>query len=558
MMSIVEQIKERVDIVELVSQYVQLKKRGSNYFGLCPFHSEKTPSFSVNPKGQFFHCFGCGESGDVITFFMKIENLDFHEAVRELAERYNIPIDLKADSKSDRLIQIHETATEYFHKKLFNNRSALDYLKSRNIADKTIEHFKIGYAPQSGELLQLLKRSFSTEELLLSGIFVRGRTGLYNRFSERIIFPIRNTKGKTIAFGGRILNDKHAQKAKYINSPETPIFSKQRTLFGLYEAQTAAKESGSVIVTEGYMDCIRLHESGIENAVATLGTALTTYHMARIKRYADRIYFNYDADEAGFRAMARSARTILSAGVSSYVVTLPGGEDPDSFVSSFGAEEYLKLLESAKEYFDYLIEYLERKYDLTKPQDKLKAIEEIKPVLLGIKDATIRSLYISKAATALGVSEQALIERKPVVGEFFKNITTQEALLSFLLKKIELMMWIEDHEHFSRYLSEPYRSIFLELYSSFLSGEKFDGVSFAEKLPDDQKRVAYELLALQQTEIERTSQSRNIFLGLINRLEREHIEKRLKQIKAKLKQDPANEELLNEYNELFLKLKEML
>ncbi len=556
MNSIVDEIKSRVDIVDLISQYVQLKKRGTNYFGLCPFHSEKTPSFSVNPKGQFFHCFGCGESGDVITFFMKIENLEFKDAIKELAERYNIDIKTKETIKKNPLIDIHEYAADYFFAKLKQNEKAKRYIEKRKIDKETINSFKIGYAPNSNELFMLLKKEFSEEDIIKSGIFVKTQKGVYNRFADRIIFPIRNHKGSTIAFGGRAIdNDK--TKAKYINSPETAIFSKQKILYGLFEAMQSAKKISKIIITEGYMDCIRLHSFGIKNAVATLGTALSKYHIATIKRYTDTLIFNYDADDAGFRAMTRSAKTILSSNIFSYVVTLDNKEDPDSFILKYGKDAYLKKIAEAKDYFDYLIDYLKNKYDINKPQNRLKIVEEIKPSLMGISDATMRTSYISKAAKALNVSEDTFSQTKTTT-EFFKNINKEDAFLSLLIKDIELMGWIEDFEEFKDRLSGKYKELYSHILNFYLSGEEFKIDTFTQTIENKEiVNLAYELASIEHTEIESKYERRKVFLSLVSDFEKEHIKQKLNTIKEKLKKNPS-EELLNEYNILFLKLKEIV
>ncbi len=560
MNSAVEKIKENIDIVEFISQYVQLKKRGSNYVGLCPFHSEKTPSFTVNPKGQFFHCFGCGESGDVITFFMKIENLEFKDALKELAERYNIDIQAfnKDTSTKNPLIEIHKKASEYFFSKLRQNNSALKYLQSRQIDKQTIEAFSLGYAPPSSELYMLLKKEFKEDDIIQSGIFVKTQNGVYNRFAGRIIFPIKNAKGAVVAFGGRILtNDK--SKAKYINSPETALFSKHKILYGLFEAKDSIRQNNKLIITEGYMDCIRLHSVGIKNAVATLGTALSKYHITTIKRYSENMFFNYDADEAGFRAMTRSAKDILSSGMFAYVITLENKEDPDSFIIKYGKKAYTEKIKEAKDYFDYLMEYLQNKYDTTKPQNKLKIADELKPALINISNHSIRTSYISKAAKLLGISEDIFTKKQPRTETVhFKNTKKEDIFLSLILKDIELMGWIEDLEEFKELLNSYYLELYKAVLSIYLTGEELKTDKFIDTFDKKElKELAYKLLSLEYTDIESNYEKRKIFLGIIRQFEKEKIEKQLKGIKEKLIKNPSDD-LLNEYNQLFLKLKEIV
>ncbi|WP_022670349.1 DNA primase [Hippea alviniae] len=556
MKELVEEIKRRVDIVEFISQYVQLKKRGSNYFGLCPFHHEKTPSFSVNPKGGFFHCFGCGESGDVITFLMKIENLDFKDAVKELARRYNIPISFEEKSIYDDLVEIHRIAADYFKEKLFANSVALEYLKSRYIEKEHIEEYGLGYAPESSELEKLLKsKGFSEEQLLKSGIFVNGYKGLFNRFSGRVIFPIFDESGRVIAFGGRILtNDK--TKAKYLNSPETPIFSKQKVLFGLNWAKQKIRETKEVIITEGYMDCLRLHIVGIKNATATLGTALSKFHLSTLSKYAEKIYLNYDSDEAGFRAMVRSAPIVLSSKLKPFVVVLKKGEDPDSFILNNSKEAYLDRVKNSKEYFDYLIEFLKTKYNIEDPSEKLKAIEEIKPIILSVFDPVVRAAYMNKAANIFKVSE-SIFSIRSASFSFLSSITKQDAFLSIILKDIELMGWIEDFDEFADNLDGLYKTLYFKLVNFYLTGEEFDLSEFEKGLSEDERRLCYKLLSLTQTDIEERFERRKVLLYLIAQFKIERLKKMLNEIKEKLKSEPTKENITR-YNEIFKELKGVL
>ncbi|AEA33467.1 DNA primase [Hippea maritima] len=556
MKDIVEEIKKRVDIVDFISGYVSLKKRGSNYFGLCPFHHEKTPSFSVNPKGGFYHCFGCGESGDVITFLMKIENLDFKEAIRELAKRYNIPIHIKERSKNDALFEIHSIAEKYFFEKLKLNKTALDYLKNRQINDDAIELFKIGFAPESSELEKILKKEgFKEKELINSGIFIQGSRGVFNRFSNRIIFPIKNEHGQTIAFGGRILNDDKT-KAKYLNSPETPIFSKQKVLFGLNLAKDEIRKTKEVIVTEGYMDCLRLQISGIKNSTATLGTALSRFHINILKRMADKIYMNYDADDAGFRAILRSAPTILSSEMKPFVVILDKGEDPDSFIRNNSKEAYIKKLSSAKDYFSYIIDFIKNKYDIEHPSEKMRAIEELKPIILSVQEPILKAAYTSKASRVFNVSEDAFLA-KTASFEFLSSITKQEALLSIILRDIELMAWIEDLDDFKDEFEGLQKELYLNAVRFYLSGEEFSIEAFEKNLSDSQKKLFYKLISLPQTDINERYQRRKVLLYLLAQFKLDKLKKQLRIIQQKIQENPKSE-FFEEYNKTFSEIKEVL
>ncbi len=556
MNDVVEEIKRRIDIVEFISQYVPLKKRGYNYFGLCPFHSEKTPSFSVNPKGNFFHCFGCGASGDVITFLMKIENMDFIDAVKELAGRYNIPINLKEKTNTNPLKEIHRIVTDYFKEKLLANKEALKYLKKRHINEEAIEKFSLGFAPNSLELEKsLLSKGFSKNDLIRSGIFIQTPRGLYNRFSDRIIFPIKNENGEVVAFGGRITtNDKN--KAKYLNSPETPIFSKQRILYGLDTAKEEARKTKSIILTEGYMDCIRLKLEGFENTVATLGTALSKFHTAMISRYSENIYLNYDADEAGFKAMVRSAPTVLSSKLKPLVVILEKGEDPDSFLINNSRKKYVDKLDNAKEYFDYLIDFLKNKYNIENPHEKVKAIDEIKPILNSIYNPLVKATYITKASKIFNVSENAFLV-KNLSFDFISSISKEDAFLSIIMKDIELLSWVDDLDKFGENFEGLHKSIYFKLINLYLSGEEFKIETFNENLSKEEVDLSYKLFTLPQTDVEERYERRKILLYLVAQFKISELKKRLKYLRELIKKEPKQKYVM-EYNETFNELKKVL
>ncbi|WP_051904448.1 DNA primase [Hippea jasoniae] len=549
---VAEFLKSQIDIVDVVSQYVQLKKRGSNYFGLCPFHNEKTPSFSVNPKGQFFHCFGCGESGDVITFLMKIENLTFKEAIKELARRYNIPISFEEKTQHDFLYEIHSIAAAYFQEKLLENKQALEYLKKRGIFENTIESFKIGFAPDSRQLEKILiEKGFNKNQLLNSGIFFDSKTGLINRFRNRIIFPIFDVSDRVIAFGGRVINSNNT--AKYINSPETVIFSKQKTLFGLNFAKDEIKKQKATVITEGYMDCIKLHSKGIKNSVATLGTALSKFHINNLSRYCEAVYLNYDADEAGFKAMMRSAVIVLSSKTKAFVVVLDKDEDPDSFIEKYGKDAYIDKLKNAKEYFNYIVEFLKNRYDLDEPSSKLKAIEQIKPIIFSISDPILKASYISKTASLFNVSENIFLNPSKEIS-IPSTLTPQEAFLSIVLGDIELLAWVEDLEGFADNLEGIYKSIYLKLVSYYLSGEEFDISKFEVNLTEDEKKIAYRLLQLQQMQMQQRYERRKVLIYLLKQFEIKNLKKQLKIMQNIIKKEPT-EENFKKYNEIFSKLK---
>jgi len=406
-MNLAQEIKKRLDIVDFINRYITLKKSGNNYIGLCPFHSEKTPSFTVNKEKQFFHCFGCGESGDLITFYMKIENLDFKEAIRSLALELGLEInsDDESTKKENLLLDINKFACEFFQKKLNNSDFAQNYLKKRQIEPKTQEIFQLGYNPNDNSLIDFLLKKYSIKLLNESGII----SNTYNIFAGRLMFPISDEHGKIVGFSGRALHDD--QKAKYINTKETAIFSKQRLLYGFDKAKNHIKDY--LIVCEGYFDCIRLHQEGLQCTSATMGTNLSDYHIRLIKRFTNKIYFNFDSDEAGIKAMLKNSKVLgqLDAYVIEFNLKDAQKEDPDSFVMKYSIQEYKKLLQSAKDYFSFLEEKILKQHNLqnarlTQSQPILvaTAVNAIKNAIDNISDPVLKNLYYSKARRLLNLN----------------------------------------------------------------------------------------------------------------------------------------------------------
>jgi len=419
--SFVDQVKSNVDIVRVISEYVRLRKVGANYIGLCPFHSEKTPSFNVHAGRQYYKCFGCDAKGDVIKFIQSVERLSFPEAVRFLAERFGIPLPKTAfEAEPDeagqerlKLLEIHEKAASFFSEQLQRGREgrqASSYLRERGLSSQTIERFALGYAQTaSNALYQRLNEQFSTELLLRSGLVLSSDfdSRCFDRFRKRVMFPIRNESGKVIAFGGRILGE---GQPKYLNSPETAIYSKSRTLYGLYHGREAIRRKNCTILVEGYMDCIALHQAGIENAVASCGTSLTELQARVLARFTDRIVVNFDPDSAGTAAALRSLNIFLESGFQIRVLALPDGEDPDSFIKKHGATEYLRLLESAPQYFDYLLERARSAHDLKATEGKVGAVSFMLPYLARISNRIEKTELARKVAEAFGIEESLIRE----------------------------------------------------------------------------------------------------------------------------------------------------
>ena len=413
---IVEEVRARNDIVDVISGYVKLQRRGSSYFGLCPFHNEKSPSFSVSPSKQMYYCFGCGAGGNVFTFLMEYENYTFPEALKVLADRAGVSlpeVEYSEEAKKQRdlksaVLEVNKMAAKYFYYQLRapQGEKAMGYLKGRALSDETMRRFGLGYAgPYSDELYRYLKKKGISEDLMKeSGLMsVNERQGMYDKFWNRVMFPIMDINGKVIGFGGRVMGD---AKPKYLNSPETVIFDKSRNLYGLHIARTSRKKY--MLVCEGYMDVISMHQAGFTNAVASLGTALTSQHASLLKRYTDEVILTYDSDEAGIKAALRAIPLLKAAGVSTKVLHMDPYKDPDEFIKNLGAEEYEKRIHAARNGFMFSLEMLEKQYDMNSPEGKTDFFREVSRRLLEFEDELERNNYIEAVATAYRVSRESL------------------------------------------------------------------------------------------------------------------------------------------------------
>jgi DNA primase len=425
---IIQQIRERVDITDVVSAYVTLGRGGQNLKGICPFHAEKTPSFMVNPAKQIFHCFGCGTGGNVFTFLMKIEGTSFPEAVRELGRRAGITVPAVgadvagADTQlHDRLMRIHETATAWFQRNLLDpivGREASAYLRNRGIEGRTIEAFRLGVAPTGwdGLLRALSKDGFSPSDLAAAGLAVskdqgaRDAARYYDRFRDRLMVPILDLHHRPFAFGGRTLCD---AEPKYLNSPETAIFNKSRTLYALGHTRSSLSRSDHLIIVEGYFDAIALHQAGITNAVATLGTALTPDHLRTIRRYVNKVVLLFDPDPAGIRAALRTLDLFVGSGIGVTVVSLPDGEDPDAFIRAHGAAAFQRLQENAPSLLDFAVEHSLRGAAAGSLEERIRSIDEILRILQKTDHRLEKEECLRRVAERLGIRQERLVERYP-------------------------------------------------------------------------------------------------------------------------------------------------
>jgi DNA primase len=410
-----EAVRKAADIVEVIGQYVQLKKAGQNYVGLCPFHSERSPSFTVNQNKQIYHCFGCGRGGDVFTFWMEYHNLSFPQSLEDLAERYHITLPQRRDVAGERrkeeikeeLFRVNKLACSYFHEVLLRSekgKPGRDYVSQRNISQETISSFQLGYAVNRWDGLTnyMSSKGYSLERVAQAGLIVKKDHGAYyDRFRNRIMFPITDLNGHVIGFGGRILDD---TLPKYINTPETPIYHKGAWLYGLDSAYKDIREKGLAILVEGYMDVLALRQYGISYAVAALGTALTGDQVRRLKGYTRDLIVLFDPDDAGRMAALKSFPLFLNEGVTARVLVLPQGEDPDSYIHSRGPDAFMGLLEGATPIFDfYLAQALAH---MDKGVDgKIKVLNEVLPIFSELDEGATRFLYVKQFSERTGIDE---------------------------------------------------------------------------------------------------------------------------------------------------------
>lgn len=411
---LIDEIKNSNDIVDVISQYVILKRSGRNFFGLCPFHKEKSPSFSVSPDKQIFHCFGCGAGGNVIHFVSKIENADFKEAISILANRAGIELptlnnyeDNKTAMLKTKVYEINQIAAEFYHHNLYRptSKTAQEYIKKRKLDNKTLKSFLIGYSGNYDELYKILKqKGYKEEEILASSLVNKTDDGKYiDRFRKRVMFPIQDIRNKVIAFGGRVLDD---SKPKYINSPENIVYSKGRHLFGLNVAKKS--DLKNIIIVEGYMDATSLYQRGITNVVASLGTALTEAQGRLLRRYSERVTIGYDSDGAGQAATLRGLEILQNIGCDVRILQISGAKDPDEYVIKYGPERFLKCVEQAISLVEFKVKMLKQNLNLENINDKIKFLNEVAKILANVTNSIERELYIEKIAAEYKVSKESI------------------------------------------------------------------------------------------------------------------------------------------------------
>lgn len=548
----IEKVKESIDIVNLVSEYIPLKKSGTNHVGLCPFHNEKTPSFTVSETKEIFHCFGCGEGGDGVTFIMKKENLDFPEAIKFLADKYGItitenPVEDRIVKERTRAYEINRDAARFFHDNLINNPRALDYLNKRMIFPKIIRQFGLGYAKDSWDnLYNFLKlKGYKEEELEKVGLIGKrtGGNGYYDRFRNRIIFPIIDTKSRVVGFGGRVLDN---TMPKYLNSQDTIVFNKGNHLYGL---NLLSKHSSRkrILLVEGYMDVISLYLNGINYSVASLGTALTSRQSKLLKRYGDEVFICFDSDLAGIKATIKAIDILVSEDVNPKIILLPEGMDPDDYISKAGLMEFEKLFINALNHIDYKIHINKKKYNLHKAEDKIAFTIEVSKIIKGLKSPIEQDVYIDKVSKDMNISKEAI--EKEVKGNTIKTpyrskrdslnskskdkiYPVQTKMISGNIKSeidlIKLMLEDKDYyesiieriniEHFANYECNELFSIIIKEYNKIDSINADDLFSQVEKIENINMKIIRSIkdrkLKFQPTDMEQviTDLTNNLIL----------------------------------------------
>ena len=584
---LVDEIKASNDIVDVISGYITLKRSGRNFFGLCPFHKEKSPSFAVSPDKQIFHCFGCGAGGDVIHFISKIESLNYQESIELLANKANIQLpvldnyeDEKTIKLRNKVYEINKIAAEFYHENLYKNTSkvAQEYIKKRKLDNKTLKAFLIGYSGNFNELYLLLKqKGFTIEEMLASSLVKKTQDGGYmDSFRKRIMFPILDIRDRVIAFGGRVLDD---SKPKYINSPENIVYSKGRNLYGLNVAKKY--DTKKIIIVEGYMDTISLHQRGIPNVVASLGTAMTEAQGRLLRRQSEQVILGYDADGAGQAAILRGMEILQNLGCDIRVLQIDGAKDPDEYVLKYGPERFQKCVEEAISLVEFKIKVLKNNLDIENTNDKIKFLNEIAKILAKVTNQMEREIYIQKLSREYKISKEAVysevnkimyknnqgskkLEKKVTTMEPKENKTNNVSEVS--LKKENLVIYLLINEYEKSYNiirntisiddfhNETNKQILKKMYEEFEKGN----ISTNQILNwFDSEEIISHITEIMAYDFEITDINKAID-DLINTYEKEKLLNKRNEILKQLENTSLNTEeiknLESELNNIILKL----
>ena len=557
---ILEKIKSQNDIVDVISERVRLRKAGRNFTGLCPFHNEKTPSFSVSQEKQIYKCFGCGEAGNVISFVMKEKNLPFIEAVKYLANRANIPLEIgngeksKVTKRKELLYRVNVEAAKFFFSNLMNNQNAKEYFLNRGIKEETIKKFGLGFANDSWNSLMFYLRKKGINDVLLEEaglISVNKEKGRkYDRFRNRVMFPVFDYQGKVIGFGGRVLDD---SKPKYLNSPETLVFQKGTNLYGLNFALKHNMNERYFVIVEGYMDLISLHQYGITNVVASLGTALTINQARLLKRYADKVIISYDADMAGQMATLRGLEILRTAGFDVRVLSIPQGKDPDEYVRSNGRDAFLKLVNSAEPLIDYRIKKAEEGINFKNSQSLILYAKRIMEIISDL-DPVEKDVYIKKASENTGIKEQTLYDilkskMKDNRENDFRNnkeedrsklyvepgfLKAERTLLKMMLENEEYLQYIEERISENDFILLEHKEIFTVIMLA--KGENINNIdSFIESKLSSAKTIG-ELVKIRDENIFFADDVKVQINDFINEIQSYKLKQRIDQLRKEQKE----------------------
>lgn len=561
--SIAEKVKQQADIVRLVGDYVRLKKSGQNFLGLCPFHSEKTPSFAVHPVKQIYHCFGCGAGGDVFKFVMEMEKLSFPEALKLVADKVGVrlperrprtPEEAQVTRMRSELVELHEQAAQFFVEQLNETRDGKmvrDYLHDRGLSDEIIKTFSIGYAPGTGDALlrRLRERGAKPELLEASGLVNKDERGtLYDRFRRRVLFPIASESGRLVAFGGRAMGD---DTPKYLNSPETPVYSKSRVLYNLHRAKEPIRRQNYAVLVEGYLDCIGVHAAGVENVVATCGTSLTETQVRLLGRSAHNVVVSFDPDTAGVAATERSLNLLLEQDFQVRVLALPAGFDPDLFVREKGAAAYQEKLKESLPYLDYLVERARAQFEWRRQEGKIAALNYLLPYLARVPNKIRRAEWATELAERLHIAEalvreelqRAAVERRgelklrPEVAAVVGPTAVKQAerrLLQILLEnqaiRADLLKELEDS---AAHQGSGLEAVFEQVLALARAGEALNLTTLTERVGESERRLLFEMAFEESTVAAGTLEEARSCLAA---MQRRKLEAELREVQSQIQQ----------------------
>ncbi len=574
---VLEEIQNKVDIVEVISAYVALKKTGRNYKGLCPFHGEKTPSFIVSQEKQIYHCFGCNAGGNVFGFLMRYERMEFPEAVEFLAHKAGVKLpslsgrDKASESLAAQLYEIHELACTFYQDNLTRHNEAMDYLRARGIQGETIKAFRLGFALGAWDGLTTFLKNKNVSPALIekAGLAIPSdRGGFYDRFRERIIFPICDQRNRVAGFGGRVLD---SSVPKYVNSPETYIYSKGKNLYGLNVSKEYIRRKNYAILVEGYIDLLVPFQAGVRNIVATQGTALTQDQARLLKRSAKTCVVVYDPDEAGEAASLRNLELFIHEGISVYIATLTQGYDPDSYIRAFGVEDFNKVIKGARNLFDYKLDVLKSRFNPAEVQGKVEIASEMLPTIAKIDNAILQSSLVKRLAEALSVDEESLrVELKKVKPEYRAHLPAakgastdagekalrdaEKMLLALMLEERDFVNRAKDIVKPEDFSGHTMREIVRALFDSSPQGKGITPGKLLSHFTDNEEAgvIVSEAVAMNEVIVEKD----RVFVDCIEAMQREHLKRELEKLQEEIKVAQASKDegrlkmLVERYNGL--------